>query len=207
MKDLNSDSSDSDYVPSQSSKSSKRKQKLNVSFSNKEKINNIWLEMNNNSNISENRMKIEIDPLQFAKNLIEKNERDTLEGSRTVIFAGSQYLIDKNGNLKLKNKENLSKIEKEIQDFDKIQKENKSNFEIKNKSEHIIEKIIQKQKYLKLVLEKINTKSKNLNSIGKSKIDWENFARKQKLEQRLAQNRKNGFLDKKKFLKNTENKK
>ena len=71
----------------------------------------------------------------------------------------------------------------------------------------IIEKIIQKQKYLKLVLEKINTKSKNLNSIGKSKIDWENFARKQKLEQRLAQNRKNGFLDKKKFLKNTENKK
>ena len=49
-------------------------------------------------------------------------------------------------------------------------------------------------------MEKITSKTKSINSLSKSKYDWNQFARKEKIEQRLIYHRKGGYLDKKNFL-------
>jgi len=55
--------------------------------------------------------------------------------------------------------------------------------------------------YLKTVMEKISSKSKNITSIHKSKLDWKSFTKKEKLEKNFEQNRKaGGYLDKQSFI-------
>lgn len=46
----------------------------------------------------------------------------------------------------------------------------------------------------------INDQGKNVNCIEKSKIDWSNHVKEEKIEEQLEQNRKDGYLAKKKFL-------
>lgn len=46
----------------------------------------------------------------------------------------------------------------------------------------------------------ISAENKNVNCIEKSKIDWSKHTKEEKLEEQLEQNRKDGFLAKKKFL-------
>ena len=48
----------------------------------------------------------------------------------------------------------------------------------------------------------IGDKDKNVTSIEKSKIDWDKYTKEQKLEGELEKNRKDGYLQKKKFLDN-----
>ena len=44
------------------------------------------------------------------------------------------------------------------------------------------------------------TKKKSINAISKSALDWEKYKEKMSLEDTLSTNRKNGFIDKTKFL-------
>lgn len=46
----------------------------------------------------------------------------------------------------------------------------------------------------------INDQGKNVNCIEKSKIDWTKYTKEEKIEEQLEQNRKDGYLAKKKFL-------
>ena len=46
----------------------------------------------------------------------------------------------------------------------------------------------------------ISAENKNVNCIEKSKIDWDQYAKEEKIEEQLEQNRKDGFLAKKRFL-------
>lgn len=50
--------------------------------------------------------------------------------------------------------------------------------------------------YLLFVMDKIQSKSKSISSIHKSKLDWKSFTKKEKLEKKFEQNRKSGYLDK-----------
>ena len=45
----------------------------------------------------------------------------------------------------------------------------------------------------------IDNKDKNINVVTKTKLDWENFTKEQKLEAEFEKNRKDGYLAKKAF--------
>lgn len=55
-----------------------------------------------------------------------------------------------------------------------------------------------KNNYLKNVLSVID--SKNINSMTKSKMDWKDYTTKNKLEKNFAENRKDGYIEKRIFL-------
>ncbi len=42
----------------------------------------------------------------------------------------------------------------------------------------------------------IANKQKVINSIGKSKLDWKQFTKKEKMDKHFEKNRKSGFIDK-----------
>ncbi len=46
----------------------------------------------------------------------------------------------------------------------------------------------------------IADQGKNVNCIEKSKIDWGKYTKEEKIEEQLEQNRKDGYLAKRKFL-------
>ena len=50
------------------------------------------------------------------------------------------------------------------------------------------------------LVQMINDKDKNVTCMDKSKMDWDDYTKKNKLETELEQNRKDGFLTKKRFL-------
>ena len=55
-----------------------------------------------------------------------------------------------------------------------------------------------KQEYLRNLLRSIDAKV--INSITKSKYDWKDYTKQNDLEKRLAENRKDGYLEKSRFL-------
>ena len=52
----------------------------------------------------------------------------------------------------------------------------------------------------------ITAENKNVNCIEKSKIDWGKYTKEEKIEEQLEQNRKDGYLAKKKFLEQVSDK-
>ena len=48
----------------------------------------------------------------------------------------------------------------------------------------------------------IDEKEKNVSSIEKSKLDWDKYTKEQKMQAELSQNRKDGYLAKKRFIEN-----
>ena len=55
-------------------------------------------------------------------------------------------------------------------------------------------------KYAKELINILNTKTKNINSVVKSKLDWKQFAEKEKIQKELNRNRKDGYLEKQNFI-------
>ena len=55
-------------------------------------------------------------------------------------------------------------------------------------------------KYVKELINILNTKTKNINSVVKSKLDWKQFAEKEKIQKELNRNRKDGYLEKQNFI-------
>lgn len=204
-----SDSSDSDYVAPSSHSSSPKTSVKKVNFKNKENVEKVWEEMKKEDidglNSSKKDNKTLLSPLELASEIIQKHERELMEGGKTVVFAGSEYLIDKHGNLKLKTKENLKETPRKKVKTESFNQKGNNNQETqeKNKIDEYLEDLFERRNYLNLVNEKLNNRPKTINSMGKSKIDWEIYAKKQRIEQKLAQNRKNGILEKQNFLKKT----
>ena len=52
----------------------------------------------------------------------------------------------------------------------------------------------------------IDNQDKNINCIQKTKIDWDNYTKEQKLEAEFENNRKDGYIQKKAFLDNVADK-
>lgn len=180
--------------PKKTAKSAKFLAKL------REKTEKIWKEMNISQEIPS---KVELsheNAVKFAENLIKKHEEELRNSSKTVIFAGSEYLVDKTGTLRLKSRtsegfcgEIAEKAEK-LGDF----RENLGVFEAE--TEDFREDLRKRANYLKKILEKLNNRPKIINAVKKSKLDWTNFAKKEKIEEKLEKNRRNGVLQKLSFL-------
>ena len=53
-------------------------------------------------------------------------------------------------------------------------------------------------------MQAIYNRSKKINAIGKSKLDWKGFVKQEGIEEKLKYNRKGGVIQNMKFIKNTK---
>lgn len=212
-----------DQAASQNPKSLKLQAKI------QEKVAKIWVEMKQEiekGNPSTSNCESNTDVLRLAKEIIRK-QNDELNDVKTVIFAGSEYLVDKTGTLRLKTNAQLNEIrnqkKEELGLSSSIINENDANVSLftnseannsivnesseilklngeKNGTENVKEDYKQRQEYLNKILGKINNKTKVINAVKKSKMDWKQYTKKEQIEDKLEQNRKNGMLQKQNFL-------
>ena len=189
-KKFNSDSEDEEYIPTkielEESNENKIKSKKDQKVT-KSKVDAFWEKMKQKAGL-------------HKENLRHKN---------------SQILEKRE---KLENeKEKERKLEEEINNAIKKLKEQKEKtvtkeyffagqkFEEKKEiSEKEIEKINKTKSHngIDSIIEDIR-KKKNISTMDKSKKDWKAYVEEKQIEKELSQNRKDGFLGKKKFLDET----
>ena len=186
---FNSDSEDEEYIPTkielEESNENKTKNKKDQKMT-KSKVDAFWEKMKQKSGIhKENQPK--------NSKILEKAEKFENE------------------------KEKEKKLEEEINNAIKKLKEQKEKtvtkeyffagqkFEEKKEiSEKEIEKINKTKSHndIDSIIEDIR-KKKNISTMDKSKKDWKAYVEEKQIEKELCQNRKDGFLGKKKFLDET----
>ena len=191
-KEFDSDSNDDEYIPSkkeleQSNEEMKNKKIENIKV-NKSKVDAIWeqLKQLRNSNNDNINLKNKNSNNNYKKNTINDIEKE-------------------------------KKLEEEIKEAIKKSKEVKQKtvsekyyfagqeFEEKKEiSEKEVEKIKKKRtnKELDAIINEI-AKKRNISTMDKSKKDWKNYVEKNNIEKELMNNRKDGFLGKKKFIDET----
>ena len=186
---FNSDSEDEEYIPTkielEESNENKTKNKKDQKMT-KSKVDAFWEKMKQKSGIHKENQ---------AKNskILERAEKFENE------------------------KEKEKKLEEEINNAIKKLKEQKEKkvtkeyffagqkFEEKKEiSEKEIEKINKTKSHngIDSIIEDIR-KKKNISTMDKSKKDWKAYVEEKQIEKELSQNRKDGFLGKKKFLDET----
>ena len=186
---FNSDSEDEEYIPTkielEESNENKTKNKKDQKMT-KSKVDAFWEKMKQKSGIhKENQPK--------NSKILEKAEKFENE------------------------KEKEKKLEEEINNAIKKLKEQKEKtvtkeyffagqkFEEKKEiTEKEIEKINKTKSHngIDSIIEDIR-KKKNISAMDKSKKDWKAYVEEKQIEKELSQNRKDGFLGKKKFLDET----
>ena len=191
-KEFDSDSNDDEYIPSkkeleQSNEEMKNKKKENIKV-NKSKVDAIWeklkqLRNSNNDNI----------------NL--KNENSNNNDKKNTIND-----IEKEKKLEEEIKEAIKKS-KEVKQKTVSEKYYFAGQEFEEKkeiNEKEVEKINKKRtnKELDAIINEI-AKKRNISTMDKSKKDWKNYVEKNNIEKELMNNRKDGFLGKKKFIDET----
>jgi len=189
-KKYNSDSEDEEYIPTakelEDSKENKTKNKKDQKAS-KSRVDAIWEKLKKNSGLNK-------------KPLPPKNE-----------------ILPSNGhNIEL-DEEKEKKLEEEIQNAIKLMKEQKEKTvtkeyffagqkfeetkEVTKKEEEKINKNKSNSR-IDSIIQDIKEK-KNISTMDKSKKDWKAYVEEKQIEKELSQNRKDGFLGKKKFLDET----
>ena len=187
---FNSDSEDEEYIPTkielEESNEDKKKSKKDQKTT-KSKVDAFWEKMKQKSGLHKENL-----PPKNSKNL---SAREKLE----------------------EEKEKEKKLEEEINKAIKKMKEQKEKtvtkeyffagqkFEEKKEiTEKEIEKINKTKSHngIDSIIEEIK-KKKNISTMDKSKKDWKAYVEEKQIEKELSQNRKDGFLGKKKFLDET----
>ena len=59
--------------------------------------------------------------------------------------------------------------------------------------------------YLNHVMRAIYNRSRKINSVGKSKLDWKGFVKQEGIEDRLKYNRKGGVIENMEFMRKRQN--
>lgn len=104
-------------------------------------------------------------------------------------FAGKEFYVNEQGEVR-------EQIEEKVEVPEKQNAQHLSVDELKGA-----------WKYFHNVIRKIQSKAKNINSIVKSKLDWNEYKVKEKMEDRLDQHRKGGgLLEKQRFIEKTREK-
>ena len=187
---FNSDSEDEEYIPTkielEESKENITKNKKDKKVT-KSKVDAFWEKMKQKSGIHKNNSHV------IDTNMLKKEERLEYE------------------------KERDKKLEEEIKNVIKSMKEQKEKtvtkeyffagqkFEEKKEiTEKEIEKINKTKSHngIDSIIEDIK-KKKNISTMDKSKKDWKAYVEEKQIEKELSQNRKDGFLGRKKFLDET----
>jgi len=187
---FNSDSEDEEYIPTQieleESKENMTKNKKDKKVT-KSKVEAFWEKMKQKSGINKNNSHV------INTKMLKKEEKLEYE------------------------KERDKKLEEEIKNIIKNMKEQKEKkvtkeyffagqkFEEKKEiTEKEIEKINKTKSHngIDSIIEDIK-KKKNISTMDKSKKDWKAYVEEKQIEKELSQNRKDGFLGRKKFLEET----
>ena len=187
---FNSDSEDEEYIPTkielEESNQDKTKNKKDQKIA-KSKVEAFWEKMKQKSGL-------------HKENLSPKNSKIISEEEK-----------------KENEKEKEKKIEEEINNAIKKMKEQKEKtvtkeyffagqkFEEKKEiTEKEVEKINKTKSHSAIdsIIEDIK-KKKNISTMDKSKKDWKAYVEEKQIEKELSQNRKDGFLGRKKFLDET----
>ena len=184
---FNSDSEDEEYVPTakelEDSTEKKSKSKSDLKGQ-KSKVDAFWEKMKKKSNMG-----------QASINIVKTNHNDLEENEKEKEKKIEEEIQNAINNLK-KQKEKA--VTKEY--FFAGQK-----FEEKKEiTEKEIEKINKNKSHnsLDAIIEDIR-KKKNISTMDKSKKDWKAYVEEKQIEKELSNNRKDGFLGKKKFLDET----
>ena len=186
---FNSDSEDEEYIPTkielEESNENKTKNKKDQKMT-KSKVDAFWEKMKQKSGIHKENQPKNSKILEKAENFENEKEKE-------------KKLEEEINNAIKKLKEQKEKtVTKEY--FFAGQK-----FEEKKEiSEKEIEKINKTKSHngIDSIIEDIR-KKKNISTMDKSKKDWKAYVEEKQIEKELSQNRKDGFLGKKKFLDET----
>ena len=186
---FNSDSEDEEYIPTkielEESNENKTKNKKDQKMT-KSKVDAFWEKMKQKSGIHKENQPKNLKILEKAEKFENEKEKE-------------KKLEEEINNAIKKLKEQKEKtVTKEY--FFAGQK-----FEEKKEiSEKEIEKINKTKSHngIDSIIEDIR-KKKNISTMDKSKKDWKAYVEEKQIEKELSQNRKDGFLGKKKFLDET----
>lgn len=126
--------------------------------------------------------------LELASSILNS---DSIKPNKRIIFAGKQYLINEETG-QLEAIERKSTAEMPSVDESTL---DEAAIEIRNR--HI------SYQYLNHVMQAIYNRSKKINAVGKSKLDWKGFVRQEGIEDKLMYNRKGGVIQNMQFIKNT----
>ena len=108
--------------------------------------------------------------------------------------------------LAMQKKKTEAKKEEKIQFAGKsysIERE-KTTMDVKRESQMSKKKLGGACEGLDDLVQMINDKDKNVTCMDKTKLDWDEYTKENKLESELEQNRKDGYLQKRRFLNDVE---
>eukprot|EP01016_Furgasonia_blochmanni_P034307 TRINITY_DN3681_c0_g1_i1.p1 TRINITY_DN3681_c0_g1~~TRINITY_DN3681_c0_g1_i1.p1 ORF type:complete len:322 (+),score=48.27 TRINITY_DN3681_c0_g1_i1:359-1324(+) len=193
-----SDSEDEDYVPDMiDDEEEMRFPRQQMRPEKRAEIDQIWREMRNglNGHVETERSEVKMKGQEEDKDSLEKLEAEALAivrrmkekermEEKVVEFAGKQYKITTQDTIA--NKTTTIMEEPTNNSWGGRQDKKKKD--------------ITPNQYLAQVLKMISNKAKSINSVSKSKLDWGNFVSKEGIEKELERNRKDGYLEKRKFL-------
>ena len=194
-KEFDSESNDEEYIPTKkelekSNEEIKNKKNENIKV-NKSKVDAIWEKLkqqtrpNNNNKLSE-----------------KENSNNKIDNKKTI----NEIEKEKERQLEEEIKEAIkkSKEQKEKTVTEKYYFAGQEFEEKKEINEKEVEKLKKKQtnKELDAIINEI-AKKRNISTMDKSKKDWKNYVEKHNIEKELMNNRKDGFLGKKKFIDET----
>lgn len=142
--------------------------------------------------------------------LIELGKQIKPSKEGLIHFAGKLYKLNEKGELEEAGDQDVKK------GFEELQKlANKYTIDNPNaKNSHHKGRNIEETEYRQLLLEKkanlktliglLNNRHRNVSAIFKSKIDWKRFTSVNQMDKQLEHNRKDGFIEKQKFLMQTQ---
>ena len=192
-KEFDSESNDEEYIPTKkelenSNEEAKNKKNQNIKI-NKSKVDAIWEKLkqqtrpNNNNKLSE-----------------KENSNNTKDNKKTINELEKEKQLEE----EIKEAIKKSKEQKEKTVTEKYYFAGQEFEEKKEINEKEVEKLKKKQtnKELDAIINEI-AKKRNISTMDKSKKDWKNYVEKHNIEKELMNNRKDGFLGKKKFIDET----
>jgi len=127
------------------------------------------------------------------KELLEKVNKDKPQ-AQVIKFAGKTFNLNDNNECKMLDgpaEENQKPVENQ----------EKPPAEISSQEIEVVPgkvTLSQKFEYLKNLMKVID--AKNINSMTKSRYDWKDYTKKENMEKQFSENRKDGYLEKVKFL-------
>lgn len=130
--------------------------------------------------------------------------KPTKEG--LIHFAGKTYKLSDDGELVDACTTDIKKGFEELQQLAKKYTEEEatgknSQAKVRNLEESEYRHLLKEKKTnLRTLIGLLNNRHRNVSAIFKSRIDWKRFTAVNQLDKQLAQNRKDGFIEKQKFL-------
>lgn len=135
---------------------------------------------------------------------LAKRIKPTKEG--LIHFAGKTYRLSDEGELVDASTSDVKRGFEELQQLAKkyTAEENtgkNSQSKVRNIEESEYRQLLKEKKAnLKTLIGLLNNRHRNVSAIFKSRIDWKRYTTVNQLDKQLAQNRKDGFIEKQKFL-------